>query len=96
MHHWTDHNKIRIHAFYCMLGTLLLQYVHKQAQTAWDGISMEQLLEQLQHIQQFALLYPPQEEKGPHRVSLVLFKQTLAQQSLAQTLGLDQLCSTQA
>jgi transposase len=93
MHHWTD-RKIRIHAFYCMLGISLLQYVHKQAQTAWDGISMEQLLEELQQIQQFVLLYPPQGEKGPNRVSLVLSKQTLAQQSLAQTLGLDQLCST--
>lgn len=93
MHHWTD-RKIRIHAFYCMLGISLLQYVHKQAQTAWDGISMEQLLEELQQIQQFTLLYPPQGEKGPNRVSLVRSKQTLAQQSLAQTLGLDQLCST--
>jgi transposase len=95
MHHWTD-RKIRIHAFYCMLGISLLQYVHKQAQTAWDGISMEQLLEELQQIQQFVLLYPPQGEKGPNRVSTVVSKQTLVQQSLAQTLGLDQLCSTQA
>jgi transposase len=94
MHHWTD-RKIRIHAFYCMLGISLLQYVHKQAQTAWDGISVEQLLQELQQIQQFVLLYPPQGEKGPNRVSTVLSKQTLAQQSLAQTLGLDQLRSTQ-
>ena len=36
MYHWTD-RKIRVHAFYCMLGISLLQYVHKQAQTAWDG-----------------------------------------------------------
>jgi transposase len=94
MHHWTD-RKIRVHAFYCMLGISLLQYVHKQAQAAWDGISMEQLLEELQQIQQFVLLYPPQGEKGPNRVSIALSKQTLAQQSLAQILGLDQLCSTQ-
>jgi hypothetical protein len=40
MHHWTD-RKIRIHAFYCMLGISLPQYVHKQAQTAWDGITEE-------------------------------------------------------
>jgi transposase len=93
MHHWTD-RKIRIHAFYCMLGISLLQYVHKQAQVAWEGISVEQLLEQLRQIQQFVLLYPPQGEKGPNRVSTVLSKQTLAQQSLAQTLGLDQLRST--
>ncbi len=52
---------------------------------------MEQLLEELQQIQQFALLYSAQGEKGPNRVSLVPSKQTLAQQSLAQTPGLDQL-----
>ena len=95
MHHWTD-RKIRVHAFHCMLGISLLQYLHKRAQTAWNGISVEQLLAELQQIQQFALLYPPQGDKGPNRVATVLSKQTLAQQSLAQTLGLDQLCSTQA
>ena len=93
MHHWTD-RKIRIHAFYCMLGISLLQYVHKQAQVAWEGISVEQLLEELRQIQQFVLLYPAQGEKGPNRVCTVLSKQTLAQQSLAQTLGLEQLRST--
>src|SRR6516164_8974163 len=39
----------------------------------------------------FALLYPPQSEKGLNRVALVLSKQTLAQQSLAKELGLDTL-----
>ena len=94
MYHWTD-RKIRIHAFYCMLGISLLQHLHKQAQAAWDGISMEQLLEELRQIQQFALLYPPQGEKGPNRVATVLSKQTLTQQALAKTLGLDQLHITQ-
>ena len=90
MYHWTD-RKIRIHAFYCMLGISLLQHMHKQAQAAWDGISMEQLLEELRQIQQFVLLYPPQGQKGPHRVTTLLSKQTLPQQGLAKTLGLDQL-----
>ena len=90
MYHWTD-RKIRIHAFYCMLGISLLQYIHKQAQAAWNGISMEQLLEELRQIQQFVLLYPPQGEKGPNRVATVLSKQTFPQQALAKTLGLDQL-----
>jgi transposase len=94
MYHWTD-RKIRIHAFYCMLGISLLQHLHKQAQAAWDGISMEQLLEELRQIQQFVLLYPTQGEKGPNRVATVLSKQTLTQQALAKTLGLDQLHITQ-
>jgi transposase len=94
MYHWTD-RKIRIHAFYCMLGISLLQHLHKQAQSAWNGISTEQLLEELRQIQQFVLLYPPQGDKGPNRVATVLSKQTLSQQALAKTLGLDQLHITQ-
>jgi hypothetical protein len=90
MHHWTD-SKIRVHAFYCMLGISLLQYVHRQAQAAWAGISMEGLLEELRQIQEFVLLYPPQGDKGPNRVATVLSKQTLPQQELAKTLGLDHL-----
>jgi hypothetical protein len=78
-----------------MLGISLLQHLHKQAQAAWDGISMEQLLEELHQIQQFVLLYPAQGEKGPNRVATVLSKQTLTQQALAKTLGLDQLHITQ-
>ena len=93
MYHWTD-QKIRVHAFYCMLGISLLQYIRKQAQAAWPGLSLEQLLEQLQQIEQYTLLYPPQGDKGPNRVTTVLSKQTLVQQRLAEELGLDQLCST--
>jgi len=94
MYHWTD-RKIRIHAFYCMLGISLLQHLHKQTQAAWNGISMEQLLEELRQIQQFVLLYPTQGEKGPNRMATVLSKQTLTQQALAKTLGLDELHITQ-
>jgi len=90
LYHWTD-QKIHVHAFYCMLGISLLQYIYKKAQIAWAGLSMEQLREQLDQIAQFALLYPPQDEKAPNRVALVLSKETLAQQSLAKELGLDAL-----
>ena len=94
MYHWTD-SKIRVHAFYCMLGISLLQYVHHQSHHAWPDLTIEQLLEQLSKIQQFTLLYPPLGDKGPNRVATVLSKQTLAQQALADSLGLQQLCSTQ-
>ena len=94
MYHWTD-SKIRVHAFYCMLGISLLQYVHHQSHHAWPDLTIEQLLEQLSKIQQFTLLYPPLGDKGLNRVATVLSKQTLAQQALADSLGLQQLCSTQ-
>ncbi len=88
MHHWTD-RKIRIHAFYCMLGISLLHHLHKQAQAAWADMSIEQLLEELEQIKQFVLLYPPQGEKGPARTAYVLSRQTLAQQALVKSLGLE-------
>jgi transposase len=94
MHHWTD-RKIRIHAFYCMLGISLLQVVHRQTKTAWADLSLEQLIEELQQIQQFVLLYPRQGERGTDRAAYVLSKQTLAQQALAKALKLDQLQITQ-
>ncbi|MEO7143731.1 MAG: hypothetical protein ABI165_09545 [Bryobacteraceae bacterium] len=88
MHHWTD-SKIRIHAFYCMLGISLLQYLHRESRKVWPGLSMEQFLEELRQIQQFVLLYPPLGGNGPNRVATVLSKQTLAQQALAESLALN-------
>ena len=78
-----------------MLGISLLQHVRRQAETAWPGLSTEQLLDQLRQIQKYNLLYPPQGEKGPNRVATVLSKQSLIQQSLTKTLGLGLLGSTQ-
>jgi transposase len=90
MHHWTD-SKIRVHAFYCMLGISLLKSLQKDAQAAWPGLSVEQLLDELRGIQQVVLLYPPQGEKGPCRTATVLTKQSLTQQLLTTTLALDRL-----
>jgi len=92
MHHWTD-SKIRIHAFYCLLGLSLLHYVQRQAQTFWPQVTVEKLQEELEQIQQFVLLYPPQ-GPGPHRVATVASYQGLFQKGLAETLGLDRLGST--
>jgi hypothetical protein len=94
MHHWTD-SKIRIHAFYCTLGISLLQYLPRESQSVWPGLTVEHFLEELRQIQQFVLLYPPLGDKGPNRVATVLSRQTPAQQALAESLGLEQLCSTQ-
>lgn len=91
--HWTD-SKIGVHAFYCTLGISLLRYVRQQAETAWPGLSTETLIEELQQIEQYLLLYPRQGEKGPQRVATVLTKQSLTQQLLAQALHLEDLCST--
>src|SRR5437016_13976656 len=87
-------SKIRIHAFYCMLGISLLQYVHRQAKAAWSDLSMEQPLEELQEIQQFVLLYPRQGEKGTPPAAYVLSSQPFAQQASPTALTLHEPKST--
>jgi transposase len=93
MYHWTD-SKIRVHAFYCMLGISLLNYLHAQARHACPGITVEQMKAELEGIYEFALLYPPQGDKGPHRTATVQSKQTLTQQILSEALGLHALRPT--
>ena len=90
MYHWTD-SKIRVHAFYCMLGISLLNYLHAQALRVCPRITMEQMKSELEGIYEFALLYPTQGEKGPHRTAKVQSKQTLTQQMLSEALGLHAL-----
>jgi transposase len=93
IHHWTD-SKIRIHAFYCMLGISLLNYLHAKAQAVCPQITVEQMKAELEAIHQFILLYPPQGEKGPPRAATVRSKQTLTQLMLSKALGLDSLAPT--
>lgn len=90
LQHWTD-SKIQVHAFFCMLGISLLHYLHKQVETVWPDLSMENLLDELRRMQQFELRYAGPGGKGKPRVETVLSKQTLAQQCLAQVLELNQV-----
>jgi transposase len=90
MYHWTD-SKIRVHAFCCMLGISLINYLHAQARRVCPRITVEQMKTELEGIYQFALLYPPQGDKGPHRTATVQSKQTLTQQMLSEALGLHTL-----
>ena len=90
MYHWTD-SKIRVHAFYCMLGISLLNYLHAQARCVCPQITIEQMKAELEEIYEFALLYPPQGEKGPYRTATVQSRQTLTQQMLSEALALGEL-----
>jgi transposase len=89
LHHWTD-SKIRVHAFYCLLGLSLLHGVLRQAQTFWPPLTVEKLQEELEEIQQFVLLYPAL-GGGPPRTATVVARQSLVQKGLIDTLGLEQL-----
>ena len=90
MYHWTD-SKMRVHDFYCILGISLINYLHTQARRGCPRITVEQMKSDLAGICEFALLYPPQGEKGPHRTATVHSKQTLTQQMLSETMELHAL-----
>ena len=92
LYHWTD-SKIRVHAFYCLLGLSLLHYVRRQAQSFWPSITLEELQKQLEQIQQFVLLYPAQ-GAGPYRTATVVSTQSLIQKGLVETLGLQRFATT--
>ena len=92
MYHWTD-SKIRVHAFSCMLGISLLNYLHAQGQKACPQITVEQFKDELHDILQYVLLYPPQGDKGPYRTATIQSKLNLNQTLLAEAIGLDSLIS---
>jgi len=92
LYHWTD-SKIRVHAFYCLLGLSLLHNVRRQAHSFWPSITLEELQKELEQIQQFVLLYPAQ-SAGPYRTATVISNPSLIQKGLAETLGLTQLATT--
>jgi len=68
MYHWTD-SKIRVHAFYCMLGISLLSYVHRQVQNVCPAITIEQLKQELADILQFCSALSSSRREGalPYR-----------------------------
>jgi transposase len=95
MHHWTD-SKIKVHAFYCMLGISLMNYLHSRVQNACPQITVEQLKSELEDITQYVLLYPPQGDRGPCRTATIQNKLTLTQNLLADAIGLGTLTPPKA
>lgn len=57
-YHWTD-QKLRVHAFYCVLALLLASLAHKEVRQAGVDISLPSLLKELSSVRQVALFYPP-------------------------------------
>ena len=89
-YHWTD-SKLKVHAFYCMLGVSLLQYLHRKPCAAWPELTLEGLYEELSQVQQFDLVFPGAKPGPAPRVTTVPSSQSLVQQRLVQALGIDRL-----
>jgi len=94
MFHWTD-QKIRVHAFYCVLALTLAALLERKLAGAGIRLSIDRALASLSNIKEMLVLYPNKDPKtgkvrgGRPRVERVLSKRNKTQQRLYDTLRLD-------
>ena len=85
MYHWTD-QKIRVHAFYCVLALTLTSLLRRRLALAGLDMSIAAILEQLGGIYEVAHIYPPQARR---KDTFTLSEMNEVQRKLAQTLNLE-------
>jgi len=86
MFHWTD-QKIRVHAFYCVLALTVARLLQRQAAHADQPMSVRELLRTLAAIQETVLIYPS--TGGRPRARRMLTEITPAGRRLYDLFGLD-------
>jgi hypothetical protein len=86
MHHWTE-QKIRVHAFYCVLALQIAHLMRRHAHHAGHELSVRGLLNELADIQETVLLY--QADRGRPRARRMLTDMTPTQQRLYHLFDLD-------
>ena len=85
MFHFTEH-KIRVHAFYCVLGLMVAKLMVREAGKAGLHLSVRALLSSLSGIEETVLLY--QGERGRPRARRMLTDQDTTQRRLYDLFGL--------
>jgi transposase len=85
MFHWTD-DKIRVHAFYCVLALAIARLMCREAAKAGLDMSVRELLAALGEIQETLLLY--QGERGRPRARRMLTEMDPTQERLFDLFGL--------
>jgi transposase len=84
LRHWTD-QKVRVHAFYCVLALLLAALLRRALAQQQVPLSITQILETLSQIKEVALVYP-----GPARAPQIAYSRlTPLQRQLDTALKLD-------
>jgi len=92
MFHWTD-QKIRVHAFYCVLALTVARLMRRQAAQAGHPMSVPELLTHLAGIQETVLLYPS--TGGRPRARRMTTEMNVTQQRLHDIFGLAAYAPTQ-
>jgi transposase len=70
--HWTD-QKVRVHAFYCVLALMILSLLRRQLENSGMAISIQRMVERLSDIKEVHVLYPTPKRKLP-RLRAILSK----------------------
>jgi transposase len=88
--HWTD-QKLRVHAFYCVLALLLCSLLQRKAAQAGITLSINALLEQLSGVTEIVNLYGPDRQgmRGRYRADYVLSDRSPLQDKLCKALNTD-------
>ena len=90
--HWTD-QKLRVHAFYCVLALMLSSLLQRKAAQANIRLTIPALYEQLSDIEEIINFYPPegQSNRGRLRAEYILSERTPLQEKLCKILGIHDL-----
>lgn len=89
MFHWTD-QKIRVHAFYCVLALTLSSLLQRELARKNILMSIPSIIESLNGIQEIMLLYSPPEKRTSLKKHFIFSDKDKTQELLFQTLGLEQ------
>jgi transposase len=93
MFHWTD-DKIRVHAFYCVLALMLTSLLRRELHLAGIDISIPEMLKELGSIREVAFL---KEGSGKEQTaSVALSKLSTLQAQMMDRLGLRRLLAAKS
>jgi transposase len=91
--HWTD-QKLRVHAFYCVLALLLLNLLRRKLAQAGLPLSIAKMMDSLTDIHEVTLLYPGASGSQKPFARTVLADMGPTQRKIIETLGLERYCSS--
>jgi transposase len=74
MHHWTD-EKIRVHAFYCILGLMLASLLNKEIEEMGYKMSINRMIDVFKRAQQVITVFPAGEKKKVAISSFTCFEE---------------------
>jgi transposase len=85
-HHWTD-QKLRVHAFYCVLALMILSLLRRQLDKAGIHLSITHMIQRLADIREIVTLYATPKGETP-RTQTILSKRDAEQTAMLEALGL--------